>query len=37
MLPDDVHLDLRLDTERRYGNGMIGLQYELPFSLTTGR
>jgi len=25
MLPDDVHLDLRLDTERRYGNGMIGL------------
>jgi hypothetical protein len=29
MLPDDVHLDLRLDTERRYGNGMIGLQYEI--------
>ena len=29
MLPDDVHLDLCLDTERRYGNGMIGPQYEI--------
>lgn len=29
MLPDDVRLDLRLDSERRYGSGMISLQYDI--------
>ncbi len=29
MLPEDVGLQLRLDGERRYGNGMISLQYDI--------
>lgn len=29
ILPVDVRLDLRLDAERAYGNGMVGLQYEV--------
>jgi hypothetical protein len=29
MLPNDVRLNLRLDDERHYGNGMVGLKYEV--------
>ncbi|MEJ2863410.1 dihydrofolate reductase family protein [Actinomycetospora flava] len=29
ILPPDLRLDLRLDAERRYGNGMVALQYEI--------
>jgi dihydrofolate reductase len=29
MLPDGVRLNLRLDAEHRYSNGMIGLQYDI--------
>lgn len=29
ILPDGVRLGLRLDGERRYGNGMVGLRYEV--------
>lgn len=29
VLPDDVRLNLRLDDERRYSNGMVGLKYEV--------
>lgn len=29
ILPDDVRVDLRLDTQHRYGNGMISLRYDI--------
>lgn len=29
VLPDDVRVDLRLDTQHRYGNGMISLRYDV--------
>lgn len=29
MLPDDIQLNLRLDTQHRYSNGMISLRYDI--------
>lgn len=29
VLPNGLRLDLRLDTEHRYGNGMVGLRYDV--------
>lgn len=29
ILPSDLRLNLRLDTERRYSNGMVSLQYDV--------